>query len=144
MAFSPLISDHRYNERGSEPWQRGPTGVNVSASSSGVGNSKTNYGSNGSSGTTLGNGVGLSTSGNSWSSNGNAQTDRWNSSSTTLIPAGRSISTSGVFSNNWTGSAPPLGSSVYNPSAGAINNLSNAVLGQTGPVTYSGDRYSRH
>lgn len=92
----------------------------------------------------LNNGVGLSTSGNSWSSNGNATTDRWNSS-TSMIPVGRSLPSSGAFNNSWTGAAPPLSSSsVYNPSTGTINSLSNAALGQSGPVNYSGERYSRH
>ncbi|XP_057375910.1 scaffold attachment factor B2-like isoform X2 [Daphnia carinata] len=135
--------DHRYNERGSEPWQRGPSGANAPASSSGAGSSKAAYGSNASGSNMLGNGVGSSSSTNGWSGNGSVQQDRWNTSSS-LLPVGRSLGAplSGTFNGNWTGSAPPL-SSVYNP-ATAIGGLNNPIVGQSGSVNYSADRYSRH
>ncbi|XP_046451362.1 scaffold attachment factor B2-like isoform X2 [Daphnia pulex] len=136
--------DHRYNERVSEPWQRGPSSANAPVSSGGVGSSKTNYGSNGSGNTMLGNGVGLS-SNTSWSGNGSTQQDRWSASSSSLMPVGRSMASSGSFNNNWTGSAPPLsGSAQYNPATGNIGSLNNPVIGQSGSVGYSADRYSRH
>lgn len=142
--FLTFLIDHRYNERVSEPWQRGPTGASVPAASSVVGSSKTNYVSNGSGTNMLGNGVGLTSSGNSWSGNGNAQPDRWGSSSTMMAPGGRSMATTGAFNSNWTGSAPPLSSGVYNPAAGTIASLNNATLAPSGSVSYSNDRYSRH
>ena len=142
--FHLIRIDHRYNERASEPWQRGPTGANASASSGGVGSSKTNYGSNGNS-NMLGNGVGLSANNNSWSGNGSAQQDRWGASSSSLMPVGRAMASTGSFNSNWTTSAPPLsGSTQYNPATGAISGLNNTVIGQSGSVSYSADRYSRH
>lgn len=133
--------DHRYSERGSEPWQRGPTGANVTASSSGVAGSKTSYGSNGASSNVLGNGIGISSGGSSWSGNGSTQQDRWNSSSSSMAPVARSMTSSGGFSSSWSGPAPPLNSSVY-PSGSM--NMNSSVIGQSGTVGYSGDRYSRH
>lgn len=144
VVFSFVRIDHRYNERVSEPWQRGPSSANAPVSSGGVGSSKTNYGSNGSGNTMLGNGVGLS-SNTSWSGNGSTQQDRWSASSSSLMPVGRSMASSGSFNNNWTGSAPPLsGSTQYNPATGNIGSLNNPVIGQSGSVGYSADRYSRH
>ena len=137
--------DNRYNERASEAWQRGPTGVNAPAASGGVGNSKTNYGSNGNGNSMLTNAGGLS-SNSSWSGNGSAQQDRWSASTSSLMPVGRSMASSGSFNSNWTGSAPSVlgGSTQYNPAAAAIGGLNNAVIGQSGAVNYSADRYSRH
>jgi len=72
----------------------------------------------------------------------NSSADRWNSS---LMPIGRSMgATPGGFNNNWSGSAGPLNSSVYNSAAGSLGSLSNVVLGQSGSGNYSADRYSRH
>uniref|UniRef100_A0A0P5KP82 Scaffold attachment factor B2 n=1 Tax=Daphnia magna TaxID=35525 RepID=A0A0P5KP82_9CRUS len=135
--------DHRYNERGSEPWQRGPAGANAPAPNSGAGSSKATYGSNASGSGMLGNGVGSSSSTNGWSGNGSVQQDRWSTPSS-LMPVGRSLGAplSGAFNGNWSGSAPPL-SSVYNP-ATTIGGLNNAIVGQSGSVNYSADRYSRH
>ncbi|KAI9554474.1 hypothetical protein GHT06_019747 [Daphnia sinensis] len=135
--------DHRYNERGSEPWQRGPTGANAPASSSGGGSSKAAYGSSAGGSNMLGNGVGSSSSTNGWSGNGSVQQDRWSTTSS-LMPVGRSLGAPlpGSFNGNWTGSAPPI-SSVYNP-ATAIGGLNNPIVGQSGSVNYSADRYSRH
>lgn len=141
--FLPVLVDHRYNERGSEPWQRGPAGANAPASNSGAGSSKATYGSNASGSGMLGNGVGSSSNTNGWSGNGSVQQDRWSTPSS-LMPVGRSLGAplSGAFNGNWSGSAPPL-SSVYNP-ATTIGGLNNAIVGQSGSVNYSADRYSRH
>lgn len=135
-----LVLDHRYNERGSEPWQRGAAGVGSSVSSTGATapSSKVSYGPNGSSNLV----GGMTSNGNGWSGNGSATADRWSSSN--MIPVGRGM-TSGGFSNSWTGSAPPpLSTSVYNPSATNIGGLGNPGLGPSGPSNYTGDRYSRH
>jgi hypothetical protein len=129
-----------------------------------TGNSKNSYGNSGSS-SILGNGGAVPhaqrdshhvwgaanerksetmlNSGTTSSWNGqSSSSDRWSSSN--MLPVGRSITTTGGFSNNWTGSSASISNSVYNPTAGSLGSLSNVVLGQSGSVNYSADRYSRH
>jgi len=81
--------------------------------------------------------------GSNWTGQNSSASDRWNSSS--MVPIGRSIAAPGGYNaNSWTGSSGALNNSVYNASAGSLGSLSNVVLGQSGSVGYSGDRYSRH
>lgn len=128
----------RYSGR-SDNWRSSSSGGGQSTSGS------KNYGGS-SGGGMMGNGGG-SSGGSGWSQS-SAGTDRWNSSSTssTLSLGSRSLNSSSAFSGSpWANNAAPLtlSSSVY-PATNSIGSLSSSVLGSSGSVSYSGDRYSRH
>lgn len=128
-----LIVD-RYNERGSDSWQRGSSSL---ASTSNAGGSKGSYSGGGN---VMGNGS--APSGSAWNSNAGGQSDRWGTSPS--VPINR-MSGAASFNNSWTGSVPPLTNAVFNAPIGGMSNLGGGVMGQPGSVGYSGDRYSsRH